>query len=89
MTRKGTFVRACIANASTAHRCFLCFAHPCFRSALAEAARIEATALAEVSFGGPMLHAIGYVYVNKADQFLGNPLVCGSFAVRPPFCGHP
>ena len=29
-----------------------------------------------------MLHAIGYVYVNKADQFLGNPLVCGSIAVR-------
>ena len=62
---------------------------PLLRSALAEAARIEAAALAEVSFGGPMLHAIGYVYVNKADQFLGNPLVCGSFAVRPPFCGHP
>ena len=55
---------------------------PLFRSALAEAARIEASALAEVSFGGPMLHAIGYVYVNKADQFLGNPLVCGSIAVR-------
>ena len=31
-----------------------------------------------------MLHAIGYVYVNKADQFLGNPLVCGSIAVRFP-----
>lgn len=64
-----------------------------FRSALAEAARIEASALAEVSFGGPMLHAIGYVYVNKADQFLGNPLVCGSIAVRhacmPAFSGPP
>ena len=55
------------------------------RSALAEAARIEATALAEVSFGGPMLHAIGYVYVNKADQFLGNPLVCGSISVSQPY----
>jgi hypothetical protein len=49
-------------------------------AALTEAARIEATALADVSFGAPMLHAIGYVYQNKAEQFLGNPLVCGSLA---------
>jgi hypothetical protein len=86
----------------------------CARSAaLAEAARIEATALADVSFGAPMLHAIGcaacavpcvrrrlvsravclllarvrlrscsYVYQNKAEQFLGNPLVCGSITAR-------
>jgi len=48
------------------------------REQLAEAARLEASTLAEVSFGAPMLHALGYVYQNKAQQFLGNPLVCGS-----------
>ena len=53
-------------------------APPTRSAALAAAARIEASALADVSFGAPMLHAIGYVYTNKAEQFLGNPLVCGS-----------
>ena len=48
------------------------------RAQLAEAAGLEARALAEVSFGAPMLHALGYVYQNKAQQFLGNPLVCGA-----------
>ena len=27
-----------------------------------------------MSFGAPMLHAIGYVYTNKAEQFSGSPL---------------
>lgn len=44
------------------------------RQLFREAAATEAAALAEVSFGAAMLHTIGYVYVNKAEQFLGNPL---------------
>jgi len=48
------------------------------RTALLEAASVEANALAEVSFGAQMLHAVGYVYQSKAEQFLGNPLICGS-----------
>ena len=48
------------------------------RQAMGAAASLEAAALAEVSFGPEMLHALGYVYQNKALQFLGNPLLCGS-----------
>lgn len=50
------------------------------RGAYAAAAALEAQALAEVSFGPEMLHALGYVYQNKALQFLGNPLLCGSLS---------
>ena len=50
------------------------------RQAMGQAASLEAAALAEVSFGPEMLHALGYVYQNKALQFLGNPLLCGSLS---------
>jgi hypothetical protein len=58
------------------------------REALREAARLEAQVLSEVSFGAAMLHALGYVYTSKAEQFLGNPLLCSSllsFATPAPY----